>query len=135
MTYVVAYLFSTVGGWLIPSLIVPQMHRTSGITGTTDNQLGDKRPYFRWLDVWGGFTERAIATTLVIWAPKVLPLYIGGWVVAKLAAGWSYSQTDQKFAPARVIALVGMAFSFSIAIAAGLWADPAAVADFGAIGD
>ena len=35
-----------------------------------------------------GIYERAICTTLVLLAPKVLPGFIGGWVLLKLAGGW-----------------------------------------------
>ena len=134
MTIILGYLMSTVGGWLVLSLLVPLMHRTSGVRGTAYNQIGDNRPFFRPLDLWVGITERAVATTMVIWAPKLLPLFIGGWVTAKLAAGWSFTGTEQRYAVARVIALVGNAFSFSIAIAAGIFADPGAIADLGKIG-
>ncbi len=123
MTYVWAYLLSTVGGLIILAPLVRLMHRTSGTVGTKADQAGRHRPLFRWLDVWVGFTERAIATTLCIWAPKQLPLFIGGWVIAKLAAGWG-RQSDPNYAPAHVIALVGNALSFAVAIAAGLIANP-----------
>lgn len=127
MIYIWAYLLSTVGGLLILSPLVRIMHLTSGTQGTAADQVGKHRPWLRWLDVWVGFTERAIATTLFIWAPKQLPLFIGGWIVAKLAAAWSRQQS-QDYAPAHVIALVGNALSFVVAIAAGMMVRPESLA-------
>jgi len=127
MIYFWAYLLSTGGGLLLLSPIVRIMHLTSGTRGTPADQAGRHRPLFRWLDVWVGFTERAIATTLFIWAPRQLPLFIGGWGVAKLAAGWGRHQ-DPNYAPAHVIALVGNALSFTVAIAAGMLVRPESLA-------
>ena len=35
-----------------------------------------------------GIYERAICTTLVLLAPNVLPGFVAGWVLLKLAGGW-----------------------------------------------
>jgi hypothetical protein len=83
------------------------------------------------LHLWVGVTERAIATTLFIWSPKQLPLFLGGWVAAKLAAGWA-RRRGQEAENGHFIALVGNAVSFAIAIAAGFWVHPASLSDLNA---
>lgn len=129
MNYVLGYLISCVGGMLILGVLVPIMHRTSVKVVDAVAQVGKDRPFVRWLDVWVGFTERAIATTLFIWAPAQLPLFIGGWIAAKIAGAWGRI-TDQSYAPAHLVALVGNALSFAIAIVGGMVAHPASLAFF-----
>src|SRR6478672_2706685 len=48
----------------------------------------------KWIDVFLGSTERAIATTLVIGAPSQLSLFIGGWVALKMAVNWQRKAGD-----------------------------------------
>lgn len=62
MSCLPAYVFSTIGGWIVLMALVPLMHRTSGIKGTLANQMGDKRPFFQAVGSPGRLTERAIAT-------------------------------------------------------------------------
>jgi hypothetical protein len=86
---------------------------------------------FEPLHWWVGVTERAIATTLFIWSPKQLPFFLGGWVAAKLAAGWA-RRTETDTEKGHFIALVGNAVSFAIAIAAGFWVHPTSLLDLNA---
>jgi len=105
----VAYLLSLGGGWVIAGAGVYYMRRL----------IDQRRDFLRWTDVFVGCTERAIATTLVILAPPLLPGFIGGWVALKFAANWQRKVGDD-VGPPSLIALVGSAISFAAAIAAGL---------------
>ena len=118
MHILIAYLVSTLGGAVLVGLVVGLMHRTAGDRA---------RPKFHPLHLWVGITERMIATTLLIWTPKLLPVFIGGWVVAKIAAGWG-RRTDEHATNGQFISLVGNAFSFAIAILAGVLAHPQSLA-------
>lgn len=72
-----------------------------------------------------GLTERATITILFILTPKLLPAFIGGWTVAKLAAGWGRVEVNNTAVRAsHMMALVGSVLSYAIAIAAGYWAHP-----------
>jgi len=73
---------------------------------------------FRWINLWVGGTERAIATTLVIWAPDILAGFVGGWVLLKVAANWQ-RRSGAEYGQRHLLALVGSAVSFAVAIAAG----------------
>ncbi len=53
--YVIAYLLSCAGGWLVAGLSVWLMRKSIG----TEYQL------FKWIDVWVGVTERAVCDYLV----------------------------------------------------------------------
>ncbi len=116
LTYLLAYLLSTLVGGVVVGGVVKLMWATTG----------RKREWFRPMDIWVGVTERAIATTLFIWAPTQLAFFIGGWVAAKLAAGWG-KRTDDDAAVGHFRALVGNAVSFAIALAAGVLAHPASL--------
>jgi hypothetical protein len=60
----------------------------------------ENRPKQKFADWMGlffvGGTERAVALTLVLWAPAYLPAFIGGWVVLKFALGWQRQQIQPK---------------------------------------
>lgn len=135
------YAVSIVGGWLIVSMILWVMSRSAGLP----------RPFSEWIDFWLGGTERAVATTLVIVAPKYLSSFIGAWVALKLAANWNRqpikknekdSEKEQgqnaharrvdkhdpeNFARRALLALIGSVLSFSIAIGCGLLIFPDAL--------
>jgi hypothetical protein len=75
--YIGAYFFSIVGGYFIVAWIMRFLrwrlrHPDKG------NEL----------DFWLGSTERAVATTLVILAPKYVGPFIGAWIALKMAANW-----------------------------------------------
>lgn len=70
-----------------------------------------------------GCSERAIALTLLIWLPSKLVLFVGGWTTLKIAAAWG-RQRDAKDSRRHVLALVGSAMSFSIAVGVGLLFNP-----------
>ena len=76
-----------------------------------------------------GITERAIATTLVIWTPKLLAPFIGGWIALKVAGGWGLlKEPTTRNRATFVIGLLGSAVSFTWAIWWGIYAAPGAVA-------
>jgi hypothetical protein len=83
---------------------------------------------FTWSDFWIGGAERAVATTLVVFAPSYLAGFIGGWVALKFAANWK-RQPDRgtETALGGLLFLVGNVISFSIAVTAGLPLNPAAL--------
>jgi hypothetical protein len=75
---------------------------------------------------WLGATERAIATTLVIFAPPYLPVFIGGWVALKFAVGWQRYAGEAE-AGGAMVALIGNVISFAVSIAIGLMVNPSAL--------
>ena len=75
---------------------------------------------------WLGATERAAATTLVVFAPSYLPAFIGGWVALKFAVGWQrYNEPAE--AGRAMIALIANVISFAVAIGMGLVVDHSAL--------
>ena len=64
---------------------------------------------------------------LTVWLPASLPLFIGGWVAAKLAAGWQKYKGEQYAIPS-LIGLLGNAWSLGLGIAIGIAANPSAIA-------
>jgi hypothetical protein len=115
---ILAYLCTTVGGWLLVGGLIFLMACTMA-------ELVDPKPFGAGA-FWIGCTERAIATTLVIWTPNFLPAFIGGWIALKIAAGWSRYK-DEKHTTGHLTALVGTALSFAVGIGAGLFANPDAI--------
>lgn len=93
----------------------------------------DTRPIIEWMGFCIGFFERAVALTLVIWAPRYLVTFIGGWVLLKFAIGWQRTPLTPKLARGVQLALIGNVISFAIAIAGGLYLNPNALAYFGAL--
>lgn len=112
-----AYLLTTAGGFGLVGGCLTLVQRTIGKTSYN---------FFEWGTFWTGITERVLATTLVIWAPKMVPVFIGGWIALKIAAGWSREPGGEK-ATGHLTALLGSAFSFAVAIWAGLLINPGAV--------
>jgi hypothetical protein len=123
------YVLSTFGGMVIVTVPIVLMHKTLGKVGTDDDKIGNRRPWFRPADIYVGFTERAIATTLYIFAPTALALFIGGWVAAKIAGSWTHRQ-KQHYIQAQKLFLVGNALSFGLAIWAGHLYRPESIAAF-----
>ena len=119
--FCVAYAVSTIGGQIVLAPSIEFMRRRLG--SQTDRD---------WVVSFAvGITERAIATTLVIGAPSLLAPFIGGWTAAKIAAGWGrIVSSEPVIRSSHLVALVGTAISFAIAIAAGLWAHPASLIYF-----
>jgi hypothetical protein len=76
-----------------------------------------------------GFTERAVAIVLFVFAPSALLPFVGGWMAVKYAARW------QEIYGARareetLIALVGTAWSLSTAVVAAYFIRDQALAYF-----
>ena len=116
MTIAVAYFVSIVGGWLATAVLLYVIRRTTGL----------RREFSTWMDFWLGGIERAIATTLVIGAPTLLPAFVGGWVAAKFAAHWQRASDDDVFQRSLVF-LLGNAISFAVGIGVGLYFNPASL--------
>ncbi|MFZ0149120.1 MAG: hypothetical protein WBG18_23230 [Xanthobacteraceae bacterium] len=121
--WLIATVISVVGGHLI---LIPTM-------GWMERWYRLKqRRRFEPLDLWVGGLERAVATTLVFYAPKYLATFIGGWVVLKFALGWQRERAGRVHAPEVVItrsflALGGNVISFGIAVVVGVLFHPASL--------
>ena len=115
--YVGVYALSIVGGHLIAGSCIYLIRVTV------------KQPLetFTWLVFWVGGTERAVATTLVLFAPHYLPAFIGGWIALKFAANWQ-RRSEEGAREASLVALVGSVLSFAVAVAAALLIRPNAIA-------
>jgi hypothetical protein len=72
-----------------------------------------------WLSLAVGVTERTVAMVLFIYAPSALLPFMGGWMALKYAAGWHQIYGDRG-REETLIALVGSAWSFSIAIGSSI---------------
>ena len=94
----------------------------------------DTHPIIEWSGFCIGFTERAVALTLAIWAPRYLVTFIGGWVLLKFAVGWQRTLLNYKVALGSLLALIGNVLSFATAIAGGLYLNQKAIAYFGGLG-
>jgi hypothetical protein len=125
--FTIALISSAFGGFLITGPLVFLVRRTGGRASNKVGEKYDVSDIYSWSVFWLGSTERAIATTLYVFAPAQLPVFIAGWSAAKIAAGWG-RLTGVKHAEGHMSALVGTAWSFSIAIAAGPWASPSSLA-------
>jgi hypothetical protein len=90
-------------------------------------------PFHEWMATLVGVTERAVALTLVIWAPRYLAAFIGGWVLLKFAIGWRRTPLNYNVALGSQLALIGNILSFAIAIAGGLYLNHNAMTYFGAL--
>jgi hypothetical protein len=112
ISYVIAYFLSVFGGWLIAGICVYVMRKS----------IRRPREFFRWIDLWVGGTERAVATTLVLFAHSYLPAFIGGWIALKFAANWKRRNVGA--GQASLVFLVGSVISFAVAIGAALYMRP-----------
>jgi fructose-specific phosphotransferase system IIC component len=124
---VIAYVVSIVVGHLLAHFWVVTLQAR-----IAPNKKAEKRVAL--LDWSLGGLERAIATTLVIWTPSLVPAFIGGWVALKFAGNWQrYQGGDDKekwdLAYKSMAFLVGNAASFIVAIGAGMIANPDLVKD------
>ena len=123
MNYILAYVFSIIGGFVITGPLVVFMRKTSGVSSGKEGNDYNFAKMYSWSLLLLGGTERGIATTLFMFAPTQLPVFVADWSAAKIAAGWG-RVSDVKYAAAHMTALVGTAWSFCFAIAAGYWACP-----------
>lgn len=126
MNYFLAYTISILGGFLITGPLVLIMRKTSGVSSGKEGNYYSSSTMYSWSLFWLGGTERGIATTLFMFAPAQLPVFVAGWSAAKIAAGWG-RVSDIKYAAGHMTALVGTAWSFCVAIGAGYWACPTAL--------
>jgi hypothetical protein len=109
-----AYVLSVVGGAVFVNLCLWVIRKTVGLP----------HKFFDPLDFWVGGIERAVATTLILYASgNYLPQFIGGWVVLKFAAHWQRHQ-GVRFGRQSLVALLGSVLSFAAAIGATLYMRP-----------
>jgi hypothetical protein len=87
----------------------------------------ERPPFSDWPACLGGVVERAVALTLVLYAPPYLPPFIGGWVLLKFAIGWQRQEYGDAVAKGSFLALIGSVLSFAIAIGVGVLLNPAAL--------
>jgi hypothetical protein len=90
----------------------------------------DTRPIVERMAFFIGFTERAVALTLFLLAPRYLAVFIGGWVLLKFALGWQRTPFVYKLAVGSQVALIGNVLSFAIAIVGGYYLRPDNIAFF-----
>jgi hypothetical protein len=112
-TYIGAYILSIFGGWAFVNIGLKVIRTT----------VKEPHEFFAPLDFWLGGTERCVATTLILFAPRYLPTFIGGWVVLKFAANWQRHKGTE-FGQPSLIALLGSVLSFAAAIGATLYMRP-----------
>jgi hypothetical protein len=117
---VVAYLGVCVGGWLVVAVCLYVM-RWLVLPELNWSKFSD------WPAFFGGAVERAVALTLVLWAPPYLASFIGGWVLLKFAIGWQREERSEAVAKGSFLALIGNVISFAIAIAGGVLLNPKAL--------
>ena len=77
------------------------------------------------LDQALGFTERFVAVAIILVAPRQLAFYVAGWVALKFASNWKRREGGKPWERTRnarfsLIALIGSAASFTVAVAVGL---------------
>lgn len=111
---ILAYVLSILGGWAF----------VGGGLKVIRVSLKEQHNFF-WdpLDFWLGGTERAVATTLILYAPRYLAAFIGGWIALKFAANWK-RHTGPKYGRPSLVFLIGNVLSFAAAIAATLYMRP-----------
>jgi len=97
--YVGAYIFSL----FVAHLVIRQILRWIRKQTYQDDKA---KP----LDFYLGITERAVATSLVVWAPSYVGAFIGAWVAAKLAANWNRRGNTEAARQGTLTALIGMLF-------------------------
>ena len=119
--YIAVYLLVCVGGNYLVAYIMLFLKWLVGL---------DTRPIIEWTGFCIGFTERAVALTLVLWAPRYLVTFIGGWVLLKFAIGWQRTPLNAKVARGGLLALIANVLSFAAAIAGGLYLNPDALTYF-----
>jgi hypothetical protein len=120
MKVVGAYLLACVGGWFVDAVCLYFIR-----------WLVLKRgPFIDGSVIIVGVTERAVALTLVLFAPPYLASFIGGWVLLKFAIGWQREKHSDEVAKGSFVALIGNVISFAIAIAIGVVLNPDALKFF-----
>ena len=85
----------------------------------------DTTERIEWIPVLVGIIERTIVTTLIIWTPKLIPAFIGGWMALKVAGGWGLLRNPTTRNRATFfIGLLGNVVSLGWAIAVGVYVSP-----------
>lgn len=132
--FVIAAIAASVAGYLIIGLVLHVLricaawfrakHPERTIEAVERIYLRDS---FAPIDFALGASERIVALSLFIWAPQHLATFIGAWVAAKLAANWQRIKSEKAWVrEGSLIALIGSAISFGIAISIGMYIKPPA---------
>jgi hypothetical protein len=121
--YAAVYFLVCIGGNYLVASCMYFMRGRVGLRG--------EAPFHEWMGVFIGITERAVALTLFLLAPRYLAAFIGGWVLLKFAIGWRRTPLNYKVALGSQVALIGSVLSFAIAIAGGYYLHPDTLAYFG----
>jgi hypothetical protein len=121
MTIAIAYLVACFAGHLVVAALLYGMRRVTLKRRPELSDLWELSVFFI------GVTERAVALTLVLWAPPYLPSFIGGWVALKFALGWQRERKTSEALTGSMLALIGNVLSFAIAIGVGVVLNPEAI--------
>lgn len=82
----------------------------------------DEADRLKWLAVTIGFLERALFTSVFIWAPQAIGALAGSILAVKAVGGWGSLQTNRTEARARYyVAFMGSLGSMFWAVACGIW--------------
>jgi len=117
-TYVAAYLIACVGGFCVIGTYLYCVRKT---IRRRSKKIEMESSSFELVDFLVGGTERAVALTLVLWAPPYVPTFIGGWVLLKFALGWQRTEHSEEGDTGSLLALTANVFSFAIAIGVGVY--------------
>jgi hypothetical protein len=103
----------------------------SGLTAILQKRGLVKRTHQRvwWLVAMVGMAERAIVTTLLIWAPPLTAGFVGGWVLLKFAGGWTrYKEPSVENRAIFMVAMLGNVLSIGWAVLCALNFAPGSLA-------
>lgn len=117
---VVGHFIVVLDLWLLELKYGPSPHRSSFVDP---------------LDTYSGCLERAIATTLIFYAPNYLAAFVGGWIALKFALTWQRrkggegegKEKEDQIIRRSFIALTGNVVSFAFAILVGVIFHPQAL--------
>lgn len=121
-----AFVLSVVGGAIVTILLMYGLLRAL----VWQEIVKDSKRVW-WLVALVGCFERAAVTALTIWAPTVVPVFVGGWVLLKFAGGWGrYKDTKLETRSVYQVGLIGNLVSIGWAILAGVIYRPEILTNF-----
>lgn len=81
-----------------------------------------------WIPMLVGIFERAIVTSLMLWAPKLTAPFLGGWMALKVAGGWGLlKEPTTRNRATFFIGLLGNVVSFAWAIGVVAYFSPQSI--------
>ena len=127
----ITYLYAVVGGALPSGVLVYLLHKALDWQIGPDLTKTTERIW--WVPMLMGIVERAIVVTLILWAPKVVTGFIGGWMLLKIAGGWGLlKDPTTRNRSTNFIGLMGNVISFGWAIGVAVHMHPVSLAIFNA---